>query len=642
MLVSAKMPDPGVISCACWVGKLTAPYLLATGHDSGDILTWCLPENLQGVDQNQSMQFPTALHRLIVRIEASLGSPVNYLAFISGEEDGLLIFGGQSQEQPPGLTLLKLEALVEDSEGDPDSPEAVKTALPWFGIIQDSALVPPKGSMEDFDDPVGILVLTEFGNLILHDIKQDRTIPYSMPFQTCQQHSCITVFAKFSPLSPLQSLTSDLMLQMGGILDLDYLWVIAGGSTENRISENQSCCVLLVGYSDGSLRLWNLSNYSAPYCFLHLESTEVYQPGPISALEVLDDGKLLIIGDEKGQIFILQFSTLDRTVDIRSITTLDESPDLTSCQQDKGYQLLISIKLNTVSISKFRFDQDSNLLAILDQDGVVFILNLITLEVRMVPQTETGNTVVDLGFCEVWDAQIEATVVVLFLTDEDSGLLAIDAITGLPFRDSDWFRPRNPSKSVALYPLTEQGLPMESRNAPLPETESFFWTAGEVTGDVEVEEGSNVKEQQDISHSRVLSDDTETGALLAAAVAKLAEEKVPSPRTPANPLFLLVTDTYVRLYSTGSVLASVRAPVHKISLSQSIIWSTIFSMVPQEDKDPEGGLIVLTKDGKLHLIALPSLDILGTAFLHEILGFHVNQSGEDFFVKPNVIEGLCF
>eukprot|EP00210_Caulerpa_lentillifera_P005191 g4961.t1 len=636
MLVSAEMTDPGVICCVCWVGKLTSPYLLATGHITGDILTWCLPENLNGVTRDQSMQFPSPLHRLIARPVGSLGSPVHSLDFISGETDGLLVFGGQSQEQPPGLTLLGLHMSQDEETSSP--PEGNMKTLPWFGTIQDCSLVPPKGSMEPFDDPVGILVLTEFGNLILHDIKQDRTIPYSMPFQTCHQHCSVAILCKLSAESPLQSLSSDLMTQMGGVLDLEYLWVIAGGTKENRTMEIQSCsCMLLVGYTDGSLRFWNLSS-SAPLCFLHIEESDHYQPGPISALEILDDGKLLVVGDERGQVFIFQFSSVDRKVDLRSMVSMDESPDLVTYCQSKGYQLLIKIHLNEAPIRKFCLESSSNLLAILDKTGIVSILNLITLEMRMVPQTSTGG-IVDLCFSEVLN---EASGVVLFLTDEDSGLLPIDGLTGLPSRDHDWFRPRSSSNSLALYALTEQGIPLESRNVKLLEAESFFWTTGHVLEEqeeCEVDEQETAVYKEKAGHSRFISDDVETGALLAAAVAKLAEEKLPSPRINANSMVLLITDTFVRLYSTVSVLASVRAPLHKISFSQSIIWSTVFSVIPQEDKGPEGGLILLTNDGVLHLVSLPALEVLGTASIKQIVNFNPSQSGEEFFIKPNVIEG---
>ena len=55
--------------------------------------------------------------------------------------------------------------------------------LPWFGAVKGFALVPPEGSINEDDDPVAIIVLTEGGQLMVHDLANMQPVPLSLPFQ---------------------------------------------------------------------------------------------------------------------------------------------------------------------------------------------------------------------------------------------------------------------------------------------------------------------------------------------------------------------------------------------------------------------------------------------------------------------------
>ena len=55
--------------------------------------------------------------------------------------------------------------------------------LPWFGAVKGFALVPPEGSITEDDDPVAIIVLTEGGQLMVHDLANMQPVPLSLPFQ---------------------------------------------------------------------------------------------------------------------------------------------------------------------------------------------------------------------------------------------------------------------------------------------------------------------------------------------------------------------------------------------------------------------------------------------------------------------------
>ena len=55
--------------------------------------------------------------------------------------------------------------------------------LPWFGAVKGFALVPPEGSINEGDDPVAVIVLTEGGQLMVHDLANMQPVPLSLPFQ---------------------------------------------------------------------------------------------------------------------------------------------------------------------------------------------------------------------------------------------------------------------------------------------------------------------------------------------------------------------------------------------------------------------------------------------------------------------------
>jgi len=59
-------------------------------------------------------------------------------------------------------------------------------SIPWFGAVQGWALVPPEASINEYDDPAAIMVLTEGGQLMVHDLNTFQPVPLSLPFQELQ------------------------------------------------------------------------------------------------------------------------------------------------------------------------------------------------------------------------------------------------------------------------------------------------------------------------------------------------------------------------------------------------------------------------------------------------------------------------
>lgn len=57
--------------------------------------------------------------------------------------------------------------------------------LPWFGTVEGFALVPPEGALLASEDPVAVVVLTEGGQLMVHDLTTFTPVPLNLPFQVC-------------------------------------------------------------------------------------------------------------------------------------------------------------------------------------------------------------------------------------------------------------------------------------------------------------------------------------------------------------------------------------------------------------------------------------------------------------------------
>ncbi len=56
-------------------------------------------------------------------------------------------------------------------------------ALAWFGAVAGAVLVPAEGAMGRGGPPAGALVLTEGGQLMVHDLATLQPSPLTLPFQ---------------------------------------------------------------------------------------------------------------------------------------------------------------------------------------------------------------------------------------------------------------------------------------------------------------------------------------------------------------------------------------------------------------------------------------------------------------------------
>ena len=107
--------DPSKPTCACWVGDRANCF--AVGYDDGSILVWGVPAAALKGNAARVAAASDAVLVLSLRVapEGVDAAPVRGISFIAGtegtpgEEDCLLVCGGQAASDPDMLTMVPLE-----------------------------------------------------------------------------------------------------------------------------------------------------------------------------------------------------------------------------------------------------------------------------------------------------------------------------------------------------------------------------------------------------------------------------------------------------------------------------------------------------------------------------------------------------
>ncbi|KAL4431642.1 hypothetical protein ABPG77_001484 [Micractinium sp. CCAP 211/92] len=190
-------------TCACWVGDRAGCF--AVGYDDGSVMVWQVPPTALQGDPFKVVDPAEAQLLLPLRVagRGMQASPVRSLSFLRtgsaagsnggsngggggwggsrssagwAADDCLLVFGGQSKEEPDMLTLLELAAQQAGEGGG--------RQVPWFGAILGFCQMPADGPLAAADDsPRGLMILTEGGQLVIHDLQQWQPTPLTLPVQ---------------------------------------------------------------------------------------------------------------------------------------------------------------------------------------------------------------------------------------------------------------------------------------------------------------------------------------------------------------------------------------------------------------------------------------------------------------------------
>ncbi|CAD7704413.1 unnamed protein product [Ostreobium quekettii] len=590
-VVQAKGADTllaraGPLTTACWVTAQHCPSLFATGHESGDILVWSIPE--------PSMRVFGGAPQLVAHLRVALGSatarPIMGLSFVSGPQGSLVVFGGQSKEQPDTLTLIQLPRQLSPQQESTDGTDVECTeggiSMPWSGNIcgWGWALVPPEGSLHGNDDPAAILILTEGGHLVLQDLQTFNPIAFTLPLQSLPPVT-VTVLTEMPGLATscstgipeLRHLPNALAsgAEFGGVLHPDWDWVISGGDAPDSSEWSfASSPVYLSAHEDGRIRFWDLfgeaPEWLATVPSAHVEKELSWQYKGVSAMKMSSSGDLLAVGHVDGEVEVYQFCGIKRRVGVRMCSSKAiEDQDTVELEQPPGYQLMLRVDAHTTAITCLSFEGSCSLLAVGDDSGHVSVVDMAAPRVGFLLQlSECGLHAVAFGEGP-WSQDSERCQLgmVLYVVDAESSLAAIDLENGQLVGHKGWLRPKNASKVLCLSLLDVGARPvapstgrvvipwllhpkqskdcvesLDAHTATSQENESATGQSGgaserlpQAKTDTPLGEGdgigSNCQDGQQSEDENVDpppdEDDDETGDILAAAVAKLqVEEKM--------------------------------------------------------------------------------------------------------------------
>lgn len=389
--------DPSKPTCACWVGSRANCF--AVGYDDGSIIVWGVPPTAINVNPAKVTASQDALLIMSLRVapERVPAAPVRSMAFLPGTEgtpggeDCLLVCGGQPESDPEMITLLPLDSEVG----------AEPKTVPWFGTLKAYALMPRPGSIGN-DEPEALMVLTEGGQLVVHDLSDWQPSPLTLPLQELPP---ITTSRLVPALSKEQAtaLTAQGPSGVQHALTLPALWSVAahhrvtsarghqmgdwpftGGEPAPNEPEALSAgchpsALLMTGHRDGKVRVWD-ATAQVPVLLVTIPSSAAAgneRLKAVTGIDVCPVSGLLAVGHAGGDVRLFQFS--DRPQAVRR-ASLDESlvPYDNLLAQPAGFQYILKYSNHSSDCTALRLASRMRVLVVGDTSGAVSAVDLST------------------------------------------------------------------------------------------------------------------------------------------------------------------------------------------------------------------------------------------------------------------------
>ncbi|KAH7619656.1 hypothetical protein Ndes2526B_g06639 [Nannochloris sp. 'desiccata'] len=452
--------DPSKPTSACWVGDRGNCY--AVGYDDGSILVWGVPAsalkmNTTGrvtasedsvivmslrVTPDNTGTLNTNPSSCTLRTKNTCSSaPVRSLTFLPGAEgtpggeDCLLVCGGQAASDPDMLTLLPL-----DPQGD-----IPPSTVPWFGTLKAHALMPTVantgsstsrntaldigggtqkhtsvgGCTDTSTSTIGVvsddhydalMVLTEGGQLVVHDLREWHPHPLTLPLQelppisaskfvptvSADQAAALTIEGPSKRVQHALTLPALLELRVNNsgnsrinIVTSD--WPFTGGEAAvcDVKTINSGChpsALLMTGHRDGKIRVWD-STAQVPVLITTVPSSgaiaataaasgqQQERLRAVTCFDVCPASGLLAVGHAGGDVRVYQFT--DRPQSVRR-ASIDESlvPYDTMLVQPAGFQYILKYSTHSVDCTAVSLASKMRLLAVGDCHGGVSALDL--------------------------------------------------------------------------------------------------------------------------------------------------------------------------------------------------------------------------------------------------------------------------
>ena len=430
-IVASKKRVP---TCACWVGD--AANCFAIGYEDGSVTVWGISASTIRANPMKGTTSNTREDAVrIMDIDMTEGAQrgavrsIGYLAGGPGTPHGkecLLVLGGQDAGQPDMLQMVSLEPAGW-------SREDIVT-IPWFGDIISYSLM---------RDENKVMILTEGGQLVVHDLGTWEPLPVSLKFQELPP----LTYGAFLPSVHTSGVhvpsLKNLRFLSWKHVD-DCKWPFSGGippanyfvteaeylhgttSTVSKKYTTHPSGVLLFGHRDGRVRVWDATSEVPKHMTtVPADLNIIANEGrlmPVTCLDACPLSGLLAVGHEGGTVRVYQFSTTPQSVRKVSLDGGSSMPYDTQIDQNPGWQYILTHALHAGQrITAVCLSSRERAMAVGDDAGHVSIVDLnvpdIKTEYCIDARSTSPSAVIDIRF-----AALETGECAVFCLCEDGTL----------------------------------------------------------------------------------------------------------------------------------------------------------------------------------------------------------------------------
>ena len=649
--VLACTPDGAegkVPTCACWVGD--AGNCFAIGYEDGSIRVWGIPASTLRVHPSKVVRREDAVTILDLCVHRNSGgggfSPIQSVTCVQGgvgtpySNDCLLVLGGQDVGEPNMLSLVSLE---------PQEHADDVVMIPWFGeIISHTLMSSPDGDR--------VMILTQGGQLVVHDIATWEPLPVSLKFQELSPISSTSFMASVGHVDSHSPCLKNVRYLSWKHVE-DSKWPFNGGIPPKNyfISESEymqsdekgsqkfvthPSGMVLMGHRDGRLRVWDATSEVPKHLTTVPSSLEVISGEgrimPVTCFDACPISGVLAVGHAGGVVRVYQFSTSPQSV--RKVFLGDSMPYDSQSDQAPGWQYILHYSFHTENISSVCLATREGLLAVGDESGCVTVVNLNEpermAEYRMpiaIHSIKISNGLNSVGSPKKVVSGMHCSV---FCLGRDGSMNLFDSRTGKPALSKP-LKPKNTTSPLCMVLLDSEGsvlAPLSGElelawadNNAISRPRTFGMTKvaamsqgrqlGATARDFDASEAMREDEAM-MSGKYSDFDDINTDADLwstAPSVNVCQEDTYPNDSFYSSYLkknskkscdmIVLASSDCLRLYSVDSMVKGDRGSEKKVKLDETAIFCGHFHSV--------SGSGIITVSTSVSCYSLPGLEKLG-------------------------------
>ncbi|XVE76566.1 hypothetical protein DITRI_Ditri12bG0183600 [Diplodiscus trichospermus] len=622
------------ISAICWASS--SGSVLAVGYIDGDILFWNMSNTASSKGernrQNKNvvkLQLSSAERRLPVIVLQ--WSPNNRSR---NDYDGqLFIYGGDEIGSEEVLTVLRLEW----SSGMETVRCVGRVDLTLAGSFADMILLPTPGATGG-NHKADLFVLTNPGQLHLYD---DTILATLLSEQDRKQFACPVEFPMVIPTAdPSMTVAKFSVLPTGGnsskgLSELASLmkpgstptsasglkWPLTGGvPTQLSVAKDNSIDrVYIVGYQDGSVRIWDASfPVLSLICFLEGEVQGTNLPGssaPVTTLDLCWHTLSLAVGNECGVVRIYNLDGSLGKTSFHYVT--DTKSEVQSFPQGKGPQYKAVFSLLKSSVQALQFGNCGAKLAVGFEFGCVAMLDVSLSSVLFVTDCVSSSLspIISVSWLEFKNAHnlvksskhsetetaVKPEEEIIFILTKDVKIIFIDGDNGKMIYPHPWHLKKEET-ALSMYII-----------------ESSF-SASELNYEKQLEESSKDTTAK-----------SEPGLDASTETQHLSSSEIISSQEPSlDALVLLCCKNSLCLYSMKSVIQVKDKTIHKVKHTKPCCWTATLK------KDGRiVGLLLLYQTGDLEIRSLPDLELVKESSIMSILRWNYRANMDKLMTSDN-------